>query len=501
MRIVLKFPQNPVNNQIFVDRNGIEWRWKSNIRRWIETGFYKDIPDVSPTNDGLVYNEVIERLDLLDLHNRNFNYSTFKIYPGIDSYYYHFYSPNGLIDIRHDGDNNININVNEQKLYSHYYRILCKGDRGFTGRRGPIGDPGIPSPNEENYLPDREDSTISGSIYVPIPIGTYIPNREITPISLRIYGLINPEEDFDFIPQLNYWSRVMTNRLLDNREKIIFNRLVEYINQLDTTDGTGPAVELTPIISNPIERNPSALLEIDINPLNSTFTFVNNGLNITNQFVKVSFNRTLGILNFEITGNWPEVVIARARQRGPKGDRGDTPFNYITEFICEFPEANVRPDDVLNHFRLDCENDTFYVSYTRLESQDAFSNVTTDPLATITATENPSNGRYIAVEKIVKRNKRLVLFDARLDELEVEDPMLLNWSPQAGRQNRRSFENYKFDWVPTTDLGKCYTDAKWFDLDGAKEAKYPFEIKLPNEPTQPDCCQDEFFIFPESGKL
>lgn len=498
MRIKQNFPSNPINDQIYIDGNGVEWKYKSGLKRWFENRFHKDSPIVSPSDDGLIYPDIYSKLELLELHHKNFNFSTFKIYPGLDSYYYYLYSPSGLIDIRHN-DDIININVNEQKLYAHYYRIMCAGDRGFIGVRGPIGDTGMPAPDEVDYLPERSNTKITGEIYNPIPIGTYILNNEITPISLRIFGLIGNQTEFNLFNQIDYLSRIMADHLLNENEKIVFNRLVDFIAESEITNGTEPGVSLTPIIADQINRNVSALLEIDINPVNSAFTIVNNGLNIPISAINVEFNRQIGLLKFEISGNWPKTVVARSRQRGPRGDRGDTPLNYISEFVCEFPDSNVRPDEALNHIRLDCENDAFYVTYTRLESQDAFSNVTTDPLATLTVSSEPSKGRFVAVERIIDPNKRIILYDNALGEIKTNEPTFINWVPPDGCQTKRSFSNYEFDWVPETDKGTCYTDAKWYGPEGVRESMYPHEIILPKEPETENCCQDEFFIFPESG--
>jgi hypothetical protein len=120
-------------------------------------------------------------------------------------------------------------------------------------------------------------------------------------------------------------------------------------------------------------------------------------------------------------------------------------------------------------------------------------------LATLTVNREPSKGRFIAVERIVDPNKRIVLYNNDLDEVEVESPNFINWVPPDGCQTKRSFSNYEFDWVPETDRGTCYTDAKWYGPEGVREAKYPHEILLPKEPETENCCQDEFFIFPESG--
>jgi hypothetical protein len=502
-----KFPLDPINNQIYIDNNGVEWKYKSGLKRWFESKFHKKTDIVSLENDGLVDTITYEKLEFLDLYFTNYGFSTFKVFPGRDAYFYYLYSPSGLVEIRHE-DDDIHINVNEQKLYAHYYRIICSGDRGFRGPRGETGDPGTPPPDEVDYIPNRDGQLITGTIYTPIPIGTYFPNSTITPISLRIFGLRTDLTEFNVVDQFNYWFEMMRNHLLNNAEKLIFSKLQQFLKKQEqdelangelTGGGNADKVVLSPILADQVDRNRSPLLEIDINPLNSTFVIVNNGLSIQPSAINVNYNKSLGILTFSISGNWPTAISARSRQRGPTGDRGDTPLNYISELICEFPDSNVRADEVLTHFRLDCENDNFYVSYSRLDSQDEFKCLNVDGIAAITATAKPHLGRYAAVERIAKPSKKIVLYDNSLKELTVEDPNFLQWQPQGGCQTARSYDDYKFDWIPKTDRGTCYVDAKWSGPDGPRNSKYPHEILLPNKPVGESCCQDDFFIFPESG--
>jgi len=500
MVAVTKFPKNPTQDQLYVDLNGVEWRFDIIRSRWVQQSLFENIPVVSASQDGLITPEIYDRLEQLKISAEQLDLSTFKIFPGIDAYYYYFYSPDGLIDIRHRGDGIISIDVNEQKLVAYLYRYLCIGDRGIQGDKGIVGNPGLPAPNEPTFYPDRAENVISGEVYVPIPIGTYYDHPTITPISLRFYGLYTVPTSFTLGDQLAYWINVIGNPLSQPEEKAVFSRFRQRIIDQSLGLSTGPVVDLSNTVNNVLQLNPGAILELDINPVDGSFTIVNNGINANAANIQVEFDRNLGYLKFSIAAAWPDDVVFKCRQRGPKGDRGDIPNSFISQFDCAFPDnSNVRPDTALIHFRLDCENDTFYVAFDRLNSQDAYQLVSTDVQAATTATRPIIEGRYAAVERVAGPVKMTALLINQFGDIDIDEPDLQDWEPQPGCHTKRSFANHEFDWISGTDIGECADELKWYGPEGVRPGKYPYELVRPSEPPGDQCCQDDYFIFPETG--
>jgi hypothetical protein len=501
MAAVTKFPRNPINGQLFVDTNGIEWRYQSGSIRWVQNELNELIPLASPVQDGLITPVIYNKLVTLQDSLQGLDVSVFKIAPGTDAYYYYFYSPDGLIDIRYRGNGEINIDVNEQKLVAYYYRYLCIGDRGPQGEQGPDGEVGIPAPNEATYYPFKVNDVVTGQAYVPIPIGTYFNHPTITPISLRFFGFYEIPGSFSFGDQLVYWIDVIDSPFAADEEKTVFSRLRQQIIDQSLGLTTGPNIALSQTVTNSLNLVPNVIFQLDINPVDGSFEIVVNGIGANPDDIVIEFDQNIGLLKFEISGGWPEETVWKARQRGLTGDRGDIPDGFIRTEPCEFPDdSNVRPDGTLTHFRLDCENDTFYVNYTRLVSQDAFQLITTDILAGATTTRPMVEGRYVAVERVATAIKKTTPLSNAFPEVEVEDPDLQQWEPQDGCFTRRSFEKHEFDWISGTDAAACSEDLKWYGPEGVRPGRYPYELVRPKEPTGDECCQDDYFIFPESGE-
>lgn len=501
MVAVTKFPRNPTNGQLFVDTNGIEWRYSSGLIRWVQNELNETLPLASPSENGLISPAIYGKLVELQNSLAGLDVSTFKISPGTDAYYYYFYSPDGLIDIRYRGGGEINIDVNEQKLVAYYYRYLCIGNRGPQGDQGPDGEPGLPAPNEATYYPTKVDQIVSGEAYVPIPIGTYYDHPTITPISLRFYGFYTLPGEFSFGKQLSYWIDAIGNPLANDAEKDIFSRLRQLILDQSLGLATGPKIALSNTVSNALDLVPNIIFQLDIDPTDGSFEIVNNGIGANADNIVVDFDRNIGLLRFEIPGNWPEETVYKARQRGPTGDRGDIPDGFIRTESCKFPDdSNVRPDGTLTHFRLDCEDNTFYVQYTRLTSQDAYQLISTDVLAAAATSRPTIEGRYAAVERVAAPIKRTTVLSRDFPDIDTEDPDFQQWEPQEGCFTMRSFEKHEFDWISGTDIPECAEELKWYGPDGARPGKYPHELVVPAEPEERDCCQDDYFIFPESGQ-
>jgi len=496
---MIKFPRNPQNKQIFIDENDIKWEYDSTKNRWKKSGKVEKISVVSSNNSGIITPEIFNKLKTLQESIQDIDVGTFKISPGLDAYYYYFYSPDKLIDIRHRGNGLIDINVNEQKLISYLYKYLCQGEKGKQGDDGPQGEPGLKAPNEACYKPKYQTNKLSGEAYVPIPIGTYYNNSEITNISLRFYSLYDIVE-LSTSSQLNYWIGVNSTPLLNTQEKQIFSNLQKRIIA-QALGQTLDLIELSPIVNNTLTLIPATLLEIDINPTTNEITIINNGINADLTKSTITFDKSIGLLRFNIHAEWPNNIIFKARQRGPTGERGPIPNNYLILKNCEFPNnANVRPNNVLTHFRPDCEQNTLFVNYTRLDSQDAFAKITTDITISLATTNPVIDGNYVAVEKIAGNLKKTTILTKKLNELSIDDPILQNWSPQPGCVTKRRYDDHSFDWITKTDIPSCDNELTWFGPEGARPGKYPYEIVKGEEPEKDNCCQDDFFYFPEAGE-
>lgn len=494
-----KFPRNPTNKQVFIDKNGIKWEYENAKNRWKKTGKVEKIPTISTKEPGIITPEIFNKLKTLKEATADLDLGIFKIAPGLDAYYYYFYSPDRLIDIRHKGNSVIELNVNEQKLISYLYRYLCQGDKGQQGERGEQGEPGITAPLEGQYKPTYGTNLLSGEAYVPIPIGTYYQNPEITNISLRFNNLFEIV-NLSTSSQSVFWTSILTGPLIDNQEKKIFSELQKRL--IAQVQGqTTNIIDLSPIINNQLTLTPSSLLEIDINPTTQAITIISNGVNADFTKSTITYDKSIGLLKFNISAVWPQNVIFKSRQRGPTGQRGPIPNNYLIMECCDFPnDSNVRPDTILTHFRQDCEQGKLFANFTRLESQDAFTKITTDPTAVATTTGPTISGNYVAVEKIAGTIKRTTSLIKKQTELKIDDPIMQEWSPQPGCVTKRNYESQKFDWITKTDVPECDETLTWFGPDGPRPGKYPYEIVKGAEPEKDKCCQDDFFYFPEAGE-
>ena len=494
-----KFPRNPTNKQVLIDENGIKWEYENIKNRWKKIGKVEKIPFISTKEPGIITPEIFNKLKTLKEATSDLDLGIFKISPGLDAYYYYFYSPDRLIDIRHKGNGTIELNVNEQKLIAYLYRYLCQGDKGKQGDKGEHGEPGIIAPFEGSYKPIYRTNTLSGEVYVPIPIGTYYPNHETTNISLRFNSLFEIV-NISTSSQSVFWSSILTGPLVNNQEKKTFSELQKRL-VAQARGQTTEIIDLSPIINTTLTLIPSTLLEIDINPITNNITIISNGVNADLTKSTIIFDKSIGLLKFNISAIWPQNTIFKARQRGPTGQRGKIPNNYLIMECCDFPDdANVRPDTILTHFRQDCEQGKLFANFTRLESQDAFTKITTDPTAIITTTGPTISGNYVAVEKIAGTTKKTTPLIKKQAELNINELNLQTWSPQPGCVTKRNYENQTFDWITKTDVPKCDEALTWFGPDGPKPGKYPHEIVKGEEPEKDTCCQDDFFYFPEAGE-
>lgn len=494
-----KFPLNPQNNQVYIDAIGVKWEYDLTKNKWTRIGKLEEIPIVNQDTDGIITKEIYDRLKKLQEATSELDLSIFKIAPGTDAYYYYFYSPDKLIDIRHKGNGVIQIDVNEQKLIAYLYRYLCIGDTGKQGATGNQGEPGLQAPNEAIFTPTYNENSLSGQAYVPVPIGNYyLPDESPTNISLRFYQRYDLQS-LSRAPQENYWQSIITNPLLNQSEKIIYSRLQQKL--LEQALGLGNyGIDLNQIILNQIELIPATLLEIDINPESGQITVVSNGIAADVENSEITFDKEIGLLKFNIVAEWPEGIIWKARQRGPTGKRGDIPNNYLILQTCDFPDdSNVRPDNILIHLRPDCEEGKIFANFARLESQDAFSLVSTDVTLSPANTKPIHEGNFVAVQKTANQIKDVTLLTRTFPEINIDDPILQNWSPQPGCVTKRRYKDHEFDWIPKTDIPACDAKLTWFGPDGIRTGKYPFEIIKGMEPEKDNCCQDDFFYFPESG--
>lgn len=502
MAAINKFPKNPINNQLFVDNNNMQWIYNRVQAKWNQNKLFDTIQLVSSTNNGIITPNDYIRLVELEQSLVGLSIPSFKISPGVDAYYYYFYSPDGLIDIRYRGDGVIAIDVNEQKLVSYLWRNICIGDIGPTGDVGDVGEDGVPSSNEQLFYPIKTNSTLTGEVYVPIPIGTYLNNPTITSISLRLFELYSTPDQIDVADQLLYWISGIGGPLVNIAEKNVFAKLRQALVDQALGSTNGNQIVLSNLITSKLILVPIPLLELDINPTNNSYIITSNKINVNGTNIYVDFNKDLGLLKFSITASWPKDVVFKAKQRGPNGDRGDIPSNYISVVECVFPnDSNVRPDNFLTDFRIDCENDVFYASYDKLPSQKVYDLISTDPLAAATATKTAINGRYVAVERIAGPIKNTSLLQAEFPELSADEPDFQNWEPQPGCFTKRSFDNHEFDWISGTTSTEVCPDIglRWFGPEGVRPSTYPYQIVKPIPPAVDECCQDDFFIFPETG--
>jgi len=494
-----KFPLNPSHNAEYVDPNNIMWVYDAIQNNWIQRGLITTIPQVSRNTDGLVDPETYDKLIELQEFSQEINLSTFKLSPGTNAYYYYFYGPDGLIDVKHEGNSQIRIELNEQKLVSLLYKYVCDGDRGLQGEQGRKGISGTSSGSEANFILNRENNTISGQAYVPIPIGTYVDSGPITNIALRIYQSETTVNGLELQPQLEYWTTLLANPLVDNEEK----QRISVLRQASIDQGLGlrtQDLDLSPQITSRIRERGTSILWIDINPTTGNHTIVSEAVEI--QSINIEYDQTIGVITFNIEGDFPESVFFKARQRGPRGEQGRSTQNFLEQRECQFPEdSNVRPDAVLTNLRLDCEENRIYASYARLESQDTFNQVSTDPSVGVSATNPPLRGNYVAVEKVANQSKRTSRLNTALPELEINDPILINWEPQDGCRTKRRFLDHNFDWIPLTDIPECDERLTWYSPTEVRRGMYPYPIIIPLEPPTDKCCQDPFFIFPETGDV
>ena len=153
------------DNSKYVDPSHIAYVYNDEDDTWKKFGYVSEIKLVDDENNGLVYPELYEKLELIaDLFKdgafRNFKLTNDK------PYFYYFYNSDKLISFKYDNlGNELWIEINRgsliRRLVSH---LMCVGERGD---KGVIGDSGF---NGRSAAREKYKSIINGKFDIPVNV-------------------------------------------------------------------------------------------------------------------------------------------------------------------------------------------------------------------------------------------------------------------------------------------------------------------------------------------
>jgi hypothetical protein len=114
MRSRTNFPKNPNDGDEVVDTYGTRYRYEEQTRSWLTIGSLTTPQIASEEADGLVDSDLYQKLDKIKRYVDNGGqFSSLKLRPGTDAYYYLFRSSDKTIRFTPEPNNVVRIEVDE----------------------------------------------------------------------------------------------------------------------------------------------------------------------------------------------------------------------------------------------------------------------------------------------------------------------------------------------------------------------------------------------------
>lgn len=552
MRARTNFPKNPQDGDEVIDTYGTRYRYDVQTESWLTIGSVVAPQVATEENDGLVDPAIYQKLDQLKRYVDNGGqFSSLKLRPGTDAYYYLFRSSDKTIRFSPESNNVIRIEVDRGRIYSLYSRTICVGPKGEKGPTGDRGADGRTTEFEICYGPTTNTGKkLEFSAIIPMAYDktmlAKLPNNHVPDISIRIYKVIDkiPCDDADTPDQTrtnnvsilakDSFTAAFSKQSVNGQDQLsVLEKFLASIKiespQLEaykiarqkellglSAQAVTCNVPLSPVVvygqDKYIVEEP--ILEVLIDPYNLVPPRITTNISLDYENTSVSYDPATGLACISLLAPSAAFVndyCIKARQKGPDGTKGCPGERTIKIIKKSIDNSNVAATSPITNVRFDDGNETLH--YTTADIRGETCAVLFQPNAGSALLNNALAGDsvFLAAEMTVESCKEFNHYTFDVEVPAVPDLELPHWSPLPGCRTSRDFYKQKFDWVSTLDPNceqnlnyyrpepptKTSTAADTTAQAGQVNGQYlPFDIKLPTTPPADTYNQADFFYIP-----
>lgn len=512
-----KLPRKATDGSTVMDRYGNLWRYSSIDNAWISIGSLTTPADVSEENDGLVTADVFNKLRILANNTNPSLYTSLKLLPGIDAYWYYFRSSDKLLRFKPESENILRIELDQGRLHQILAKASKPGLRGDTGQKGPTGPDGrtVANPcdkqtSEPSYSPSMIDGNrLDFAIYTPTPLKppspVALPNDHIPTICIRVYNAYYPTTK-STTPQLKVMTDIAKSsyNVLDHLNKTKALLIQRDMGTKVQTAYNECGISLSDAINTVGVKYSEALITIDIDFITQTVSAVNSTvypyLDVEKTIKSIIYDNETSVACgsiYLIEGyKWTGDFAIRSRQRGPDGIKGEAGYRQIKLKFETIDDTNLEATKPIVNVRFDATRNTLNIASGNLLDEPTVSKISLLAESGSLTSDNAMKSVFAAVQMIISEDKYIYRYLPKIIDETAEDLVLAQWEPLPGCVVKRHFDRHKFNWIPTTDEGKCQPDSTWYGANNTRESLYPWSVITSKAPTKDECCQEDFFYCP-----
>jgi len=555
MRARTNFPKNPSDGDEVIDAYGTKYRYDIQTDSWLTVGTVTSPPIANEDNNGLVDYDLYQKLNQIKKYVDNGGqFSSLKLRPGADAYYYLFHSSDKTIRFTPESDNTIRIEVDRGRIYSLYSKVICVGPKG---EKGPTGDRGLDGRTTEFeicYAPTTNTGRkLDFSAVVPLgydkTVITKLPNNHVPDISVRFYKVLDkiPCEDATLPDQTTTFNEAViatdsfastfgTQSVPVLKDQI--SVLEKFLKSIDTVSpqleafklqrqkellglsaqAASCSVPLSGVVaigqSKTIVEEP--ILEVLIDPYGLVPPRYNTNIPLDFSKTYANYDASTGLVCVSITANsnaFDFELCIKARQKGPDGQKGCPGERTVKIIKRSIDNSNVTATTPITNVRFDDGSETLH--YTAADIRGETCAALFLPNAGSASLNNALAGDsiFLAAEMTVESCKEFHHYTFDIQVPAAPELELPHWSPQPGCRTSRDYYKHKFDWVSTLDPN-CEQNLNYYrpadpvttpisgdgtvtPSAGQVNGQYlPFDIKLAPAPPQETYNQADFFYIP-----
>jgi hypothetical protein len=525
-----RLPINPENGDEICDSYGNRYRFNGKTNTWIFIGAVLVPPTVTESIDGVITPKIFEKLRHVEnILANGVDFSQFKIFPGIEGYWYYFRSSDKLIKFDVEGEDQLRIEIDSGRFHQIIAKRSCKGQFGDKGTTGEDGDPGDSSPLEKFYIPSNiDEDKIDFAIFTPSPLDTPISLRlikcEDSSItnncgSGELIKIVNDE--YQALPksQTEYFTE-----LIRDFKSSVDNRTIDQLDNLkrfiaDKSLGSFADVDLNIPLSkirymaeddprcrvSTTAEEPDIIILIDPkNNVPPTVTIKEEEFEIDEErtFAALKYDKDIGVLSGTVylkRKTWVELGkwCIKSKQKGPVGSDG-------IDGLCtlEIIKDTIDPTSIFTlcpivNVRYDNDKDIIYTLCSDIGTATCAEYIILVADSADTTNENAIKSRFAAVIRSLDECKDVTEYRISFEDDDIPALTFSHWDPQPGCQTSRHYDRHKFDWFVDTEsrIKEGQEKPQWYSPTECLTIDYPHKIIAASKPEE-QCCTEEFFYCP-----
>lgn len=469
------FPKNPQDGDTISDKLGNVYIYDLQTDSWNIKGRLVASNIVTEQSDGLVSPDIYKKLQNLRELYVSKALETFKIEPSVNSYWYYFKSPSGLIRFKTEDANTIRMEVDRGRLINlilkknllAYGNPICikgpKGQKGEKGDAGPKGDNGSGGGAEPAYLAKVINDTLQFEVPTSLSIDTNI--------SVRIYPVAAP-------------AIQSTNWLVGDVEKKHYDPSGVLLPQA-----------MSPIFNGAVPPIPTYSLEIKYSEPSKFIVVKGDDIDVQASSLKFTGSTVTGSISLT-SGSWSGSWAVKSAQKGPVGPKGAAGTCFAKPLKCIVSNTDIRALCPIVNARFECGTNVIRTFCAPLSGTLCVGKLRLPSNSNALSDLNAVEATFASVKVSPDDCKPTYQYSFAPKPEKTPKLMLADWSPQPGCVTKRHFNDHSFDWIPNTNLAGCNTKVIWLGPTEIKKPLYPWTNITAEEPERDLCCQDDFFYCP-----